>query len=100
MKREWWIAKYNWHGHYRSDRWRFAYEEDELHKIIENDEAHIHVISADYCESLERQIEDLKMVCRRMAAAKKLSTKDKIAEQCYHLFAGSILRKERESGEL
>lgn len=41
--------------------------------------------------------ENLKMVCRRLAAAKTLESRDRIAKQCYHLFEGSILRDTSES---
>lgn len=45
--------------------------------------------------------DDLRMVCRRLAAAKSLETRDKIAKQCHHLFYGNPLRADSkgESGK-
>ena len=43
------------------------------------------------CEC-EAKVENLKMVCRRLANAKTIEQRDKIAKQCQHLFAGNILR--------
>lgn len=43
----------------------------------------------------QKQIDDLKMVCRRLSAAKTLVSRDKIAKQCHGLFAGNILRSRR-----
>ena len=43
-------------------------------------------------ERLKKEIEELKMICRRLSATKTLKTKDKIAKQCCHLFKGSPLR--------
>lgn len=37
-------------------------------------------------------IENLKMVCRRLSAAKSIESRDKIAKQCIDLFRGSVLR--------
>ena len=37
--------------------------------------------------------ENLKMVCRRLAAAKSLEIRDRIARQCHYLFMGSALRE-------
>jgi hypothetical protein len=44
-------------------------------------------------QELLLKIADLQMVCRRLAAAKSLETRDRVAEQCHHLFAGNPLRK-------
>lgn len=41
---------------------------------------------------LLNHIDNLEMVCRRLAAAKKIESRDRIAKQCHHLFAGSPLR--------
>lgn len=41
---------------------------------------------------LKLEIENLKMVCRRLAAAKTIESKDRIAAQCFELFKGSPLR--------
>ena len=41
---------------------------------------------------VQKENQNLKMVCRRLAAAKTLATRDRIAKQCAKLFAGSPLR--------
>lgn len=56
------------------------------------------VLSAKY-ETAVAANEDLKMVCRRLAAARSLETRDKIAKQCHHLFKGNILRESEGEGE-
>ena len=48
--------------------------------------------------SRDSEIENLKMVCRRLAAAKSIETRDKIAAQCMTLFAGEILRHRASNG--
>lgn len=41
---------------------------------------------------LEKENQNLKMVCRRLAAAKSLTVRDRIAKQCHKLFAGKVTR--------
>lgn len=41
----------------------------------------------------QKEIENLKMVCRRLAAAKTIESRDSIAKQCHSLFEGSLLRE-------
>lgn len=48
--------------------------------------------SRNYERALEEQIANLKMVCRRLAVAKTLEARDRIAEKCAHLFKGSVTR--------
>lgn len=45
-----------------------------------------------------REIQNLKMVCRRLAAAKTLEIRDRIAKRCVSLFRGSILRQRLSEG--
>ncbi len=40
----------------------------------------------------EEDIENLKMICRRLAFAKTLESRNNVAKQCHELFKGSILR--------
>lgn len=44
-------------------------------------------------EDLNQQVNDLKMVCRRLSSAKTLESRDRIAKQCHNLFKGSALRE-------
>lgn len=47
-------------------------------------------------EEKDLDIENLKMVCRRLSNAKSIESRDRIAEQCKHLFVGSPLRNSVE----
>jgi hypothetical protein len=49
----------------------------------------------DQVRGLEQQIENLRMACRRISAAKTLESRDRIAAQCYGLFSGSPIRDEK-----
>lgn len=48
---------------------------------------------------LRSDVENLKMVCKRLSVSKKLETRDKIVEQCRHLYSdiGDILRNEAKN---
>lgn len=43
-------------------------------------------------DALNRQVEDLKMICRRLAAAKTIEKRDAVVALCLHLFKGQITR--------
>ena len=51
-------------------------------------------------KELELEVENLKMVCRRLANAKTIEVRDYRAKRCAHLFIGSPLKNAEEVGKL
>lgn len=45
-------------------------------------------------KELELEVENLKMVCRRLTVAKTLEMRDKVADLCKNLYRGEITRSE------
>jgi len=54
------------------------------------------VVEEEVFERALNDIKNLQMVCRQLAAAQSIATRDKVVKRCYHLFAGSPLRIDSE----
>lgn len=94
--REFWITReferkgvWSLKAHEKKPSWDSIQLGDERIRVIEK--SAYSVAQADL-KVAQDQVENLKMVCRRLVAAKTLETRDRIAKQCHHLFEGSITR--------
>lgn len=62
-------------------------------QVYENDLGNtLPVVLRSAYEQKCKELENLKMVCRRLSAAKTIESRDKIKDQCLDLFRGSVLR--------